>query len=176
MWWAMPGPSNLVWFVAYGLGQIGYVNASVPVAFGLTGVTPDINVQKGSYQRVPISIAAAAPEQVSLNSSALSQDTNGYTPQVYSSSQSTNISGNGAYSTSVQIFAAWNATLGPRVIAVTAYDSHVSLNMFVRVTVVDSAFPNIAAGLSSILVLGGATMAIMTLTRPRRKSSGKSKS
>jgi streptogramin lyase len=175
MWWAMPGPYNLVWFVSYGLGQIGYVNASIPVAFSIAGVTPAISVQRGSYQRVPIVGSSTGSEVLSFNSSALSQDASGYTPLVYSSSLSTTISGNSGYSTSIQIFAAWNATLGQRVMAITAFDSKVSLNMFVLVTVIDSYFPNVALGLASIMIAGGVTTAIWALTRPRKKSSGKLK-
>lgn len=171
MWWAMPGPFNLVWFVSYGMGQIGYVNASVPLAISVTGVSPNIIVQRGSYQRVPVVVTSTDSELVRFNSSALSQDANGYTPQVYSSSESTTTTSNSAYATNIQIFAAWNATLGQRAMAVTAYDSYVNLNMFVRVTVVDSSFPYIAVGVVSILMLGSVIMAIMTLTRRGRKTS-----
>ena len=170
VWWAMPGPFSLVWFVSFGLGQIGYVNASRPITISVSGVSQEAIVQRGSYQRVPIVATSSRSEVVSFNSSALSQDANGYTPQVYSSSQSTTVTGNGAYTTNIQIFAAWNATLGQRIIAVTTYDSYVSLNMFVKVTVVDSSFPYIAEGVASIVMLGAVAMTIMTLTRRRRKT------
>jgi streptogramin lyase len=172
MWWAMPGPYNLVWFVSYGLGQIGYVNASLPVAFSMTGVPPAISVQRGSYQRVPIVGTSTGSELLSFNSSALSQDANGYTPFVYSSSQLNTTVGRSVYSTSIQIFAAWNASLGQRVMAVTAFDSKVSLSMFVQVTVVSSSFPYVALGLSSFVALGGGTSGIMSLLKPKKKSSG----
>ena len=175
MWWAMPGPHNLVWFVSYGLGQIGYVNASLPVAFSVGGVSSGINVQKGSYQRVPIFVTSTRPEQLSFNSSALSQDANGYTPLVYSSSQSTTIAGAGVFSNSIQIFAAWNATLGQRIMAVTTFDSRVSLSMFVKVNVVDSAFPYVAEGAVSLVVLGGVIPLVRSLTRPKKKPPGKVK-
>ena len=174
MWWAMPGPHDLVWFVSWGLGQIGYVNASLPVAISVSGVSSAIPVQRGAYQRVPIVVTSTGSEVLSFNSSTLNQDNSGNTPVVYSSSQSNiTVPGNGRYSTSIQIFAAWNATLGGRVMAVTAYDSMVSLNMFVQVTVVDSSFQYVSVGVVSALIIGGVTAALTALTRPRTKSSGK---
>ena len=175
MWWAMPGPHSLVWFVSWDLGEIGYVNASLPVAISVSGVSPAIRVQRGSYQRVPIVVTSTDSEMLSLNSSALNQDTSGYTPLVYSSSQSTTIQANAASSTSIQIFAAWNATLGQRVMAVTVYDSKVSLTMFVQVTVVDSSFPYFSIGIVSVMVIGGVTLAVRALTSPGKKALGKRK-
>ena len=175
MWWAMPGPRNLVWFVSWQLGQIGYVNASLPVTLSVSGVYSAISVQRGSYQRVPIVVTSTASDRLSFNSSILNQDASSYIPMIYSSSQSTTIPENAVYSTSIQVFAAWNATLGQRVMAVAAFDSKVSLSMFVQVTVVDSSFPYVSAGVVSVMVIGGVTMAVTALTRPRKKSSGKRK-
>ena len=169
VWWAMPGPYNLVWFVSYDLQQIGYVNASLPVTFSVNGVSPGINVQKGSYQRVPIFVTSTGPEQLSFNSSALSQDASGYTPFVYSSFQSTTTSGAGLYSTSIQIFAAWNATLGQRVMAVTTFDPRVSLSMFVRVNVVDSTFPYLTMGAVFLVIPGGIVAVVRALSSPKKK-------
>src|SRR5712692_7574544 len=37
-WWAWPGPGNLVWFTSYGFGEVGYVNASVPVSLSISAM------------------------------------------------------------------------------------------------------------------------------------------
>jgi streptogramin lyase len=165
IWWAMPGPKNLVWFVALALGQIGYVNASIPVVIGLNSAVSELTVQRGSYQRVPITVSSASQEKFSLNSSEVTQDASGFYPsQIYSSSQSDIVSGGNPYSTSVMVFAAWNATLGQRYVALTAFDSKVSLSVFVRVNVIDSSISYVAVGSVSAIMLGSL---IIFVRRPR---------
>jgi streptogramin lyase len=169
IWWAMPGPKNLVWFVAFALGQIGYVNASIPVATGLNSAVSELTVQRGSYQRVPITVSSASHEKFSLNSSEVTQDASGfYPPQIYSSSESDIVSGGNPYSTSVLVFAAWNATLGRRYVALTAFDSKVSLSVFVRVNVIDSSISYVAVGSVLAIMLGSL---IIFVRRPRGSSA-----
>jgi streptogramin lyase len=169
MWWAMPGPNNLVWFVAWALGQIGYVNASVPVPISLGSVLPDIVIQRGGSQHVSVIVSSADQGKFSLNSSAVTQDAPGYyPPQIYSSSQSDIVPASVPYSTSITIFAAWNATLGQRYVALTAFNSQVSLDVFVRVNVVDSSVSYVTVGFASMIVLGSLAIYVR---RPRKRKS-----
>jgi len=164
-WWAEPGPNNLVWFTALGLGEIGYVNASMPVPLSINGVLADVVVQRGGYQRVPLIVSSTGPRSFSLNSSATTQDYSGFfTPQVYSSSQS-EIASSKPYSTSVVVFAAWNATIGSRNVALTAFDGQVNVNTFVRVNVVDSSTPYVTLGFASVMTFGSL---VLYARRPRR--------
>jgi len=164
-WWAEPGPDNLVWFTALGLGEIGYVNASIPVPLGINSVLADVVVQRGGYQRVQVIVSSTDSRSFSLNSSATTQDYSGfYTPQVYSSSQS-EIASSKPYSTSIVVFAAWNATMGPRIVALTAFDGQVTVNAFVRVTVVDSSAPYVTVGFASVITFG---ILVLYAKRPRK--------
>ena len=170
MWWAMPGPNNLVWFVAWALGQVGYVNASVPVAISVNSVPSDVVVQRGGYQRVPVVVNSMDQGEFSLNSSAVTQDSPlYYPPQIYSSSQMDIVPASNQYSTSITVFAAWNATLGQRYVALTAFNGQVSLNVFVRVNVVDSSVSYVAVGFVSTIILGSFTIYVKQ-RKPKAKS------
>lgn len=170
MWWAMPGPNNLVWFVAWALGQIGYVNASVPVAISVNSVPSDVVVQRGGYQRVPVVVNSMDQGEFSLNSSAVTQDSPlYYPPQIYSSSQMDIVPASNQYSTSITVSAAWNATLGQRYVAFTAFNGQVSLNVFVRVNVVDSSVSYVAVGFVSTIILGSFTIYVKQ-RKPKAKS------
>ena len=172
MWWAMPGPNNLVWFVAWELGQIGYVNATVPVPISLGSVLPDIVIQRGGSRQVSVIVSSADQGKFSLNSSAVTQDAPGYyPPQIYSSSQSDIVPASITYSTSITIFAAWNATLGQRYVALTAFNSQVSLDVFVRVNVVDSSVSYVTVGFASMIVLGSLTIYVRRKSPRKRKSN-----
>lgn len=175
MWWAMPGPNNLVWFVAWALGQIGYVNASVPVAISVNSVPSDVVVQRGGYQRVPVVVNSMDQGEFSLNSSAVTQDSPlYYPPQIYSSSQMDIVPASNQYSTSITVFAAWNATLGQRYVALTAFNGQVSLNVFVRVNVVDSSVSYVAVGFVSTIILGSFTIYVKQ-RKPKAKSVGRAR-
>jgi len=175
MWWAMPGPNNLVWFVAWALGQIGYVNASVPVAISVNSVPSDVVVQRGGYQRVPVVVNSMDQGEFSLNSSAVTQDSPlYYPPQIYSSSQMDIVPASNQYSTSITVSAAWNATLGQRYVALTAFNGQVSLNVFVRVNVVDSSVSYVAVGFVSTIILGSFTIYVKQ-RKPKAKSVGRAR-
>ena len=175
MWWAMPGPNNLVWFVAWALGQVGYVNASVPVAISVNSVPSDVVVQRGGYQRVPVVVNSMDQGEFSLNSSAVTQDSPlYYPPQIYSSSQMDIVPASNQYSTSITVSAAWNATLGQRYVALTAFNGQVSLNVFVRVNVVDSSVSYVAVGFVSTIILGSFTIYVKQ-RKPKAKSVGRAR-
>jgi hypothetical protein len=167
-WWAEPGPNNLVWFTALGLGEIGYVNASMPLPLSLSGPVGDLAVQRGGYQRVPV-VVSSTGQQFSLNSSAVTQDAPGfYPPQIYSSSQLGIVPPSNPYTTSITVFAAWNATLGQRFVALTVFNAQVSQNVFVRINVVDSSLSYVSVGFASMIVLGGPAI---YLRRPAKRKS-----
>ncbi len=175
MWWAMPGPNNLVWFVAWALGQIGYVNASVPVAISVNSVPSDVVVQRGGYQRVPVVVNSMDQGEFSLNSSAVTQDSPlYYPPQIYSSSQMDIVPASNQYSTSITVSAAWNATLGQRYVALTAFNGQVSLNVFVRVNVVDSSVSYVAVGFVSTIIRGSFAIYVKQ-RKPKAKSVGRAR-
>src|SRR5260370_27408243 len=139
---------------------------SVPLS--INGVLADVVVQRGGNQRVPITVSSVDSERFSLNSSATTQDYSGfYTPQVYSSSQS-EIASSKPYSTSVVVFAAWNATIGPRNVALTAFNGQVNVNAFVRVNVVDSSTPYVTLGFASVITFG---ILVLYARRPRQPNA-----
>jgi streptogramin lyase len=169
-WWAEPGPNNLIWFTALGLGEIGYVNASLPVPISLTSVLSDTVVQRGGYQRVSVIVNSSGQDSFSLNSSVTTQDASGfYPPQIYSSSQSDIAHTNGPYSTSMVVFAAWNAAIGTRNVALTVFNGQLSVSRFVRVSVIDSSAPYVALGFASVIVLGSFVLYMRRPHGPRLK-------
>jgi streptogramin lyase len=166
MWWAMPGPNNLVWFVAWALGEIGYVNSSIPVPFSVSGPSPDVVVPRGSTVSVPIQVSSHAMTALTFGVSPLTQDQPIQFPsQVYGSSPSSKTLNNNSNTVRFSVSAAWNATLGPRYLALTASDGQVAVNAHVRVVVVEASAPFVALGFSTIIVLGGFTL---YLRRPRK--------
>lgn len=171
MWWAMPGPNNLVWFVAWGLNEIGYVDASIPVQFSISGPSPDVVIQRGSSARVAIQIATHAKTTLSFGLSPVTQDQALQFPaQVYGPSPS-NITSNGISQTvSFSISAAWNATLGPRYVALTASDGQVAVNAHVRLVVVEASAPFVALGFSIVIAVGSFGFYLRRPKQPKIKS------
>jgi len=166
MWWAMPGPNNLVWFVAWGLGEIGYVNATIPVPFSLSGPSSDIVIQRGGTVSVPLQVSSLITTTLSLGASPVTQDQSIQFPsQVYASSPSNLALNNNSHLVSFDVSAAWNASLGPRYVALTASDNQVAVNAHVRVVVVEASAPFVALGFSTVIALGGITF---YLRRPRK--------
>src|SRR5438132_8022595 len=74
VWWMWPGPGNLVWFTAFGLGEIGYVNASVPVPIAISAGVQPVKVEQGTSQAIAASITDQAGGPVYLNVSANGHD------------------------------------------------------------------------------------------------------
>ena len=166
-WWAMPGANNLVWFVAWSLGEIGYVNATVPVPFSLTATSGDVVVQRGSYRYVPVRVTPQSFGTLSFGVSPVTSDQEFLqtTAQIFGPSPPALGPGTNPQTVTFTISAAWNATLGPRYVALTASNGQVAISVHVRVMVVDASIPYIALGFSSVIVLGTFTL---YLRRPRR--------
>jgi len=168
MWWAMPGPNNLVWFVAFGLGEIGYVNASIPVPFSLSVPSADVVVQRGSSVNVPVRVSSQGTTTLSFGVSPVTQDQPLQFPaQVYGSSPSNLTLNNNSQTVTFGVSAAWNATLAPRFVALTAYDGQVAVNVPVKVVVVEASAPFVALGFSSVIALGGLTFYVRRPKKPK---------
>jgi streptogramin lyase len=168
-WWAMPGTNNLVWFVAWNLGEIGYVNTTVPTPFSLTAPSGDLIVERGSYRYVPVRITPQGSETVSFGISPVTSDQEGFqtTAQVFGSSPPNLGPSTKPQTVTFTISAAWNATLSPRYVALTASNGQVAISVHVKVVVVEASIPYVALGFSSVIVLGTFTL---YLRRPRKTS------
>jgi streptogramin lyase len=166
MWWAMPGPNNLVWFVAWGVGEIGYVNASIPVPFSLSGPSAEVVVQRGSSVNVPVRVSSQGTTTLSFGVSPVTQDQSLRFPaQVYGPSPPNLTLNNNSQTVTFGVSAAWNATFGPRYVALTASNGEVTVNVHVRVVVAEASAPIVALGFSSVIVLGGLAL---YLRRPKK--------
>ena len=164
-WWSAPGRNNLVWFVAWGAGEIGYVNASVPIPFSLARHSGDLTIQRGSSRSVSLTVSLTQGA-LSFGVSPLTQDDNGGFPsQVFGSSSSNLTPVAGSQTATLSLSAAWNATVTPRYVALTASDGEVAMNVYVKVVVVEASTPYVALGFASAIALGGL---VFLLRRPRR--------
>jgi streptogramin lyase len=176
MWWAMPGPNNLVWFVAFGLGEIGYVNASMPVPFSLSGPSADVVVQRGSSVNVPVRVSSQGTAILSFGVSPVTQDQSLQFPaQVYGPSPPNLTLNNDSQTVTFGVSAAWNATLAPRFVALTAYDGQVAVNVPVKVVVVEASAPFVALGFSSVIALGGLTFYVRRPKKPKTQPAKKTR-
>jgi hypothetical protein len=168
-WWAMPGTNNLVWFVAWNLGEIGYVNATVPVPFSVTAPSGDVVVERGSYRYVPVRVNPQGSGTLSFGVSPVTNDQeSSQTPaQVFGPSPPDLQLGTNPQTVTFTVSAAWNAALGPRYVALTASNGQVAISVHVRIVVLEASIPYVALGFSSVIVLGTFTI---YLRRPRRLS------
>ncbi|OLD35648.1 MAG: hypothetical protein AUI50_01155 [Crenarchaeota archaeon 13_1_40CM_2_52_14] len=168
MWWAMPGPNDLVWFVAWGLGEIGYVNASIPIPFSLSAPSADLVVQRGSSANVPVRYSSQNTATLTFGVSPVTQDQPLQFPsQVYGPPPATMTLDHNSQTVTFSVSAAWNATLTPRFVALTAYDGQVAVSVPVKVVVVDASAPFVALGFSSVIALGGLTLYLRKPKKPK---------
>src|SRR5207249_9701084 len=143
IWWMRPGAENLVWFTAFGLGEIGYINANLPVPISIRGGVQAVKVEQGASQAVTVSIMNQALGPVYLNVSANGHDAPfGSPPLLYGSAdhpqiQPTVTPVNATY----RISAALNADLGERYVTLTAYNSQVAVSAFVNVNLTRTTIP-----------------------------------
>ncbi len=171
VWWMSPGPGNLVWFVAFGLGEIGYVNASLPIPISITAVN-GIELERGGSQIVPAFVQKPAGDSVYLNVSAKSNDAPlGLSPLLYGSPTQGQIGPSGTIaSANFRVSAAWNLRLGERYLALTAYNSNVAVNFLVRVDVFQSQAPYFSAGLASSAIIGAVLLYWRNLPKMLKKN------
>src|SRR5260370_1882439 len=143
VWWMWPGPGNLVWFTAFGLGEIGYVNANLPVLISIRGGVEAVKVEQGTSQAISASITNQEYGPVSLNVSA-NRHTRpfGSPPLLYGSADQRQIQPTVTPADAIYtISAALNADLGERYVTLTAYNSNVAVNAFVNVNVTRTTIP-----------------------------------
>jgi streptogramin lyase len=145
VWWMWPGPGNLVWFTAFGLGKIGYVNASLPVPISISVGGEPVRVEQGASQAVTASITNQAPGSVYLDVSANGKDAPfGSSPLLYGSAERSEIQPTGnPINVTYRISAALNASLGIRYVTLTVYNSNVAVNAFVSLNVTRTTIPPI---------------------------------
>src|SRR5207245_5430393 len=143
VWWMWPGPGNLVWFTAFGLGEIGYVNASLPVPISISAGVQPVKVEQGASQTIPASITDQAGSAVYLNVSADGHDAPfGSPPLLYGFAVPSGIEPTAnSVTATFRVSAAWTADLGARYVTLTAYNSNVAVNTFVNVNVTKTTIP-----------------------------------
>src|SRR5256884_229016 len=143
VWWMWPGPGNLVWFTAFGIGRIGYVNASLPVPISINAGVEHVKVEQGTSQAIPASISSAASGPIYLNVSANGHDAPfGSPPLLYGFAVPNQIVPTAsAINATYRISAALTADLGERFVTLTAYNGNVAVNAFVTVNVTLTTIP-----------------------------------
>src|SRR6266568_5301442 len=167
IWWARPGPNNLVWFVANGLGEVGYINASLPLPLTLTGPSGEVVIQKGTTMNISVVVDSQGPQTLSFGVSPLTQDqeSSNSPAQLYGSGPSDIGPNNNPQAVNIGISAAWSAIDGARYVALTATEGNIAVSIHVKVVVVETSVPLVALGFSSSIVLGGFAI---YLRRPRK--------
>jgi streptogramin lyase len=142
IWWMWPGPENLVWFTAFGLGAIGYVNANLPVPFSIKAGVDTVNVQQGTSQSITANVTNDTPGPVYLNVSANGHDAPFGSPPLLDGHASP--AGIGPTTNTVtamfKVSAAFTADLGQRYVTLTAYNNRIAVNAFVSVNVTPIPF------------------------------------
>ena len=165
-WWMQPGPGNRVWFTAFGLGEIGYVNSTIAIPFSLS-TTNTLRIARGSSENVQTTIENPTTT-VSLNLSITSYDAPYGGPSLlYGSSVQTQIAPSKNSTVMMTIFAAWDLSLGERNMAVTEYDGSVNINAYVRVDVVET-FAYFAAPIAASSIGVGALILLWQDLERRR--------
>jgi hypothetical protein len=142
VWWMSPGPGNLVWFTAFGIGRIGYVNASIPVSITIRAEAVTFRVEQGTSQIIPASVSNQAGSLVYLNVSANGHDAPfGSTALLYGFAGPSQVSATNPVTATFRVFASFGADPGERLVALTAYNSNVAVNAFVIVDVTPTTIP-----------------------------------
>jgi hypothetical protein len=182
MW---PGPGNLVWFTAFGLGEIGYVNASLPVPISISAGVGPLKIEQGTSQAVPASITNQATGPVYLNVSADGHDAPfGSPPLLYGFGVPVGIEPTtNAVTATFRVSAALNADLGERYVTLTAYNSNLAVNAFVSVNVTRTTLPFIfrtgapyvSVGFASSIGVGSLAVYLFSLPKNSQKYQDRGK-
>ena len=170
-WWMWPGPTNLIWFVDYGIGQIGYVNATAQTLppFSISS-PPNLTVIQGRSTSFQVS-AEYMDQAPLLNVSLTYLDASSNPPMLSSSIAQAQVSTVDQSETATVTFsAAWSSSLGPRYVAISAYNQNVTVNSFVKIDVVASLAPYVTIGLA-----GGLSIFTAAVTLPRWLAKSKRK-
>ena len=143
VWWMSPGPGNLVWFTAFGIGRIGYVNASIPVPMSVNLQTVTVRVEQGTSQLIRASLSNEADDPVYLNISANGHDAPfGSPPLLYGLGDPSQINPSlNPVMATFRVSAALPTDLGDRYVTLTAYNGNVAVSAFAIVDVTPTAIP-----------------------------------
>jgi hypothetical protein len=182
MW---PAPGNLVWFTAFGLGRIGYVNASLAVPISINAGVQPVKVEQGTFQAIPASITNQAGGLVYLNLSANGHDAPfGSPPLLYGFAYQSQIGRTANPATATfRLSAALTADLGVRYVTLTAYNSNVAVNAFVTVNVTLTSLPFIfrtsapyaSVGFASSIGVGSLALYLFSLPKNSQKDQDRRK-
>ena len=149
-WWAAPGINNLVWFTSYSFGEIGYVNASIPVSISVSATTSGISVRQGGSEAVQV--VTHSQGTFSLGVSPMTSD------DPFFSASTTLLQltpAQGLLASVLTIAAAWNSTLGSRYLALTAFNGEVAVSTYVATAVVDAPLPYVTLVFALAISVGG---------------------
>jgi hypothetical protein len=178
IWWMWPGPGNLVWFTAFGLGAIGYVNANLPVPFSIKAGVDTVNVQQGTSQSITANVTNDTPGPVYLNVSANGHDAPfGSPPLLDGHASPAGIGPTNTVTGTFKVSAALTADLGQRYVTLTAYNSQIAVNAFVSVNVTRTTVPFIfrtsvpyfTVGFAFSVGLGSLGISLIRPPKNRRK-------
>ncbi len=151
-WWASPGQNGLVWFTAYGFGEIGYVNSSIPVPLSISTAN-ELTIPEGSSRELRSIIAYSGSGQVSVGVSVSYLDTQSGTSLI-----------SGSYIQDVQfdintsrleqtIGVGWNAAPGIHYVTLTASDGQIAVGIPIRLTITTNLLPYLTLAVSLSLLL-----------------------
>ncbi len=162
-WWAAPGINNLIWFTSYALGEIGYVNASIPVSLSVSAGTSRISVRQGGSGTLQVTTQSQGSSAFSLGISPMTTDE----PFFSASSAPLQLTpAQGSSTSTLTIVAAWNSTLGSRSLALTAFNGQIAVSTYVAAVVVDTPLPYVTLLFALAISVGGVAT---YLRRPRRQ-------
>ncbi len=162
-WWARPGPGNLTWFTSFGLGVVGYVNASVPVPFSISGVT-EATVPVGGSTNTAVTLAYKGYGTVSVGVSSSYLDYDQQTPMLYGSYIQRASVGPNPSRLVEAISAGWGLSKGLHYVMVTASDGQISASFPIRIIVLDNLAPYETLALDSVMLIVG----VILFLRPQR--------
>ncbi len=168
-WWAAPGINNLVWFASYALGEIGYVNASLPVGINVSAVTPGISVRQGGSETLDVITHNQGTGSFSLGISPISTD------DAFFSASTAPLQlapAQGPSTSTLTISAAWNSTLGSRYLALTAFNGQIAVSAYVAAVVVDTPLPYVSL-LFALAISVGAFATYVRRPKREKLRSGK---
>jgi streptogramin lyase len=172
-WWMRPGPSDLIWFSAYGLGEIGFVNATVPIPFNVRS-SSDVGLVQGESVQIPVtmSFVGDAPH---LNMSTSRSDITADPPMLsWSIRQQITPGVIDSSNLTITLSASWSSTLQSRYVAVSGYNGNVTVNTFVKVDVVPSLVAYSTVGVAAVISafsMISAGLTIVSTLRKRKKST-----
>ena len=169
-WWAQVGQDNSVWFTAFGYGEIGYVNSSVPVPFTISAPT-ELTVPRGLASVFSLVISNQGQRTVSVGVSTTEKDANLGKDPFIAGSDLTNVRlATGSATVGIHVRSSSDAPLGTRLVMVTVSDGQVSVSVPVKLNVVKTYLPYFTMATVLAIILVGVIMHIRR--QPRKVSPG----